>query len=68
MPFTKLVPTIVLDEELEDVVDVDQLAMEGSRHLWQQRVEVSPQIISRVLVVILLGWNLKREDPIDSLS
>ena len=68
LPFTKLVPAIVLDEELEDVVDVDQLAMERSRYLWHQRVKVSPQVLSRFLVVILLGWNLKREDSIDSLS
>ena len=40
LPFAKLVPTRVLDEELEDVVDVDQLAVERGRHLRHQRVKV----------------------------
>ena len=66
LSFTKLVPTIVLDEELEDVVDADQLAMERSRHLWYQRVKIFPQILGSILVEILfLAWNLDREDLID---
>ena len=40
LPFTNLVPTIVLDEELEHVVDANQLAMERSRHLRHQRVKI----------------------------
>ena len=58
----------MLDEKFEDVVDVDDFAVEGGAHLGQERVELFLALGQGVLVVLLRRGYLHLEGPVGPLT
>lgn len=67
LALTNLIPCAVLDEKLEHVVDIDATAVERGGKCGQQRSEACLNSVIVTFLVLLLHWDLNREEAVRRL-